>query len=308
MASFNTWAELQSDLQRRGLRPGDPSTQGIEQARAQHETYLAALQEGEQCDGNEQLLNDGATGGAPRCLLVRPQGLESADIGILYLRGAGWWGGSLASSRPVLHRLARETGCPVCAVDYRRTPEHAFPSQLDDVLVVMDRWIGGRTTEAGPLPNRWVIWGESAGASLALCAASRWIQTRESSRLCGLTLLYGNHAGPHVDSPRTRWLWDRYLANTPPQQHERAFALHQKLEGLPPTWVAVGEEDPLLFDSQQMQKALHNAGVSSTLRIMPGLPHSFAAMAPVLRPAARAFSECAAAARALGVSAQPPAA
>lgn len=307
--TFAHWVELARHLEACGLRPGDPSTQSLEEARRQHEAYWGELSRSEVLDGLEQRIvcSDGAhSGPRVRCCLIRPPHPVS-EVGILYLRGAGWWGGSLEGSRSVAHRLARESRLPVCIVDYRRSPEHAYPAQLVDVLTVM-RWWRRHGATLGVRSDRLVLWGESAGASLAVCAAASAapnvqegvLGKADMPSLAGMVLLYGNHAGPHQQSARSRWIWDAYLGGAALESALRGIPLHQPVEGLPPSFIVAGAEDPLLHDSRSMFERLRSSDVDVEFRVYPGLPHSFAAMASVLAPAALAFSECALAARRYG--------
>lgn len=290
---FETWPDLQRHLHDLGFAPGDPSLQGLEVARARHEAYLLALSAREQLDGHERIVTIQAGPRPLRLLLVEPQKRPPAPCGILYLRGAGWWGGSLASSRPVVHRLARETGMPVCAVDYRRIPEHPFPSQREDVLAALS-WLASPVDPHSSVPKRWILWGESAGASLAVCAATKVAHMAELEPLAGMVLLYGNHAGPQIHSERSRWIWEHYLAGLRQDEYGQAIPTLQISDGLPRAVLAVGLEDPLLNDSRRFHHHLRGEGLSSKLIEFAGLPHSFAAMAAMLQPAQAAFSECAA--------------
>lgn len=295
---FDHWPDLQAHLHGLGLKPGDPSTQDLEVARAQHEAYLLALSASEELDGRERLVSFDVDSRRHRVLTVEPQASKMPACGVLYLRGAGWWGGSLHSSRPVAHRVARETGMLVCAVDYRRIPEHPFPAQLDDVWAALS-WLSSHAAQAEGLPQRWILWGESAGASLAVCVAARASEAREGSSIDGLVLLYGNHGGPHVHVERSRWIWERYLAGLAPNGYARAIPALQKGHRLPAAYLAVGLDDPLLNDSRRMHHHWVGEGLASRLKEFAGLPHSFAAMAAMLRPAALAVADCAAAARSM---------
>ena len=52
---------------------------------------------------------------------------------IVFVRGAGWWAGSLASHDRTARLLANESGSAVCVVDYHRAPEWRFPTQIEEV-------------------------------------------------------------------------------------------------------------------------------------------------------------------------------
>ena len=81
---------------------------------------------------------------------------------MLYLHGGAYCVGSPATHRALTSRLARVTGLPVFAADYRLAPEHPFPAGLDDALAAY------RALQAdGPV----ILAGDSAGGGLALATA-----------------------------------------------------------------------------------------------------------------------------------------
>lgn len=58
-------------------------------------------------------------------------------------------------------------------------------------------------------------------------------------------------------------------------QDPRAAPLLADLSGLPPAYVMCGSLGPLLDDSRALHDKLRAARVDATLRIYPGVPHSF---------------------------------
>ncbi|NQC59313.1 alpha/beta hydrolase fold domain-containing protein, partial [Pseudomonas aeruginosa] len=74
--------------------------------------------------------------------------------------------GSPATHRAITTHLARRCAAEVCAVDYRRAPEHPFPAARDDALAVYLALL-----EAGHSPRRLLLAGDSAGGHLALSLA-----------------------------------------------------------------------------------------------------------------------------------------
>ncbi|KPE39135.1 alpha/beta hydrolase, partial [Pseudomonas aeruginosa] len=67
------------------------------------------------------------------CEWLRPRGVE-ARRRVLYLHGGAYLIGSPATHRAITTHLARRCAAEVCAVDYRRAPEHPFPAARDDAL------------------------------------------------------------------------------------------------------------------------------------------------------------------------------
>ncbi|MCH1275314.1 alpha/beta hydrolase fold domain-containing protein, partial [Pseudomonas aeruginosa] len=67
------------------------------------------------------------------CEWLRPRGVE-APRRVLYLHGGAYLIGSPATPRAITTHLARRCAAGVCAVDYRRAPEHPFPAARDGAL------------------------------------------------------------------------------------------------------------------------------------------------------------------------------
>ncbi len=86
---------------------------------------------------------------------------------MLYFHGGGYTFYA-AVTRHFIAMLAAWLGIPVFAPDYRLTPEHPHPAQLEDALAAY-RFMLGRGTD----PARLVVGGDSAGGHLVLMTLSR---------------------------------------------------------------------------------------------------------------------------------------
>lgn len=84
---------------------------------------------------------------------------------ILFFHGGGWATGDIDSYKPVCINIAKHTGYPVVAVDYRLAPEHKFPAAVDDCYFVMNA-IHDNYFE-GLVPEKIILVGDSAGGNIA---------------------------------------------------------------------------------------------------------------------------------------------
>jgi acetyl esterase/lipase len=114
---------------------------------------------------------------------------------IIWIHGGGWMRGSRRRLPPNLfenglHDLMVDAGYAVAAVDYRLAREAGFPGMLLDVKAAI-RWLRGHAAEFGIDAERVVLWGESAGAHLALMAA------------LGTGLDVAERTGEHLDRSET---------------------------------------------------------------------------------------------------------
>jgi acetyl esterase len=261
-------------IEQAGLKAGDPSSTPLDQARAQQDRYFAFLnEEPPQGVATTDLRIAGPHGDIP-LRIYRPAGTAGALPVLIFVRGSGWWAGGLDSHDRVMRLGALESGCAVVGLDYRRTPEHRHPTQVEELLASF-QWVRRDGAAHGLDGERCVFWGESAGATVSLSAAMR-LRDRGAALPAALLLFYGNFDGPKPGlRPQSRWFWQHYLGGDLDQPDPAAVPARQQVQGLPPAWLGVGDLDPLLADTLAMHARMVDAGVPCNLRRYPGLPHAF---------------------------------
>ena len=210
-----------------------------------------------------------------------PPGSRTDDpetAGVLYVHG-----GSFCLDRTALHdalasHLARATGLPVLAVDYRLAPEHPYPAAIDDVLTTW-RWL-----RSGRPADRLAILGDSAGAGLALSALLR-LRDEGADRpaafvgLCpwadltfsGASII--DNADTDVfmsDIELVSAFTELYLQGTPAATASPALA---DLHGLPDTLVHAGSHDMLADDARRIVDGVRRGGGRARLELWTHLPH-----------------------------------
>ena len=90
---------------------------------------------------------------------------------VMYIHGGGWMLGSIDSSNQLCLTLSKK-GFLVVSVAYRKTPEHVFPSCLNDNLNALS-WIGKNYQKFNGNISQLTITGESSGAHLAITTQIR---------------------------------------------------------------------------------------------------------------------------------------
>jgi acetyl esterase/lipase len=206
---------------------------------------------------------------------------------ILYLHGGGYCIGSPATHRAVTSRLARTTGLPVFAADYRLAPEHPFPAALDDAVSAYRSLL-----ESGPV----VIAGDSAGGGLALAtsltARNLHIDLPRALILFSpwADLATSVHAGEAAERDAVLsdgWLnacADHYLAGRDPTA-PLASPVYGDLRGLSPTLILAASDELLHGDAVRIHDALSKAGVAVRCEILSACWHGFQSHAGSLRAA-----------------------
>lgn len=210
--------------------------------------------------------------------VLAPQNRPSRGI-YLHIHGGGWTFGQADFQDPLLAQLAEATGLTAVSVDYRLAPEHPFPAAPDDCLKAA-RWA---LQQDGPV----FLGGESAGAHLALLTALR-LRDAGLKQATALVLIAGCFDLSLTPSVRN-WGSDKLVLNTRditmfaklfvPDFMDRRdpgiSPLYADLKSLPPCFLSVGTQDPLLDDSLFLHQRLQAAGVTSELAVAPGGCHVF---------------------------------
>ena len=222
---------------------------------------------------------------------------------LVFFHGGGWVIGDLDTHDVVCRKLADEGRLIVISVDYRRAPEHKFPSAVDDAITAT-KWIAGNAGQLGIDASRLMVGGDSAGGNLAAVVA---IAARDGNgpALAGQVLIYPatdfamthpSHREPETSILLThtviRWFRDHYLNAIADGQDWRASPARVKtLAGLPPAYVLTAGADPLRDEGDEYAQRLKQAGVAVTYRTFPGQFHGFFTMGKLLQQANVAASE-----------------
>ena len=182
---------------------------------------------------------------------------------VLYLHGGGMIMGSVALYDGPVARYVSNSGVPMLSVDYRRAPEHPYPTPIEDCYAGL-QWLGTHAAELGVDPARSAVMGDSAGGGLA-AALALLARDRGGPALARQILIY-----PMLD--------DR---NTVPDPEIVPFALwtyDDNITGwgaLPAAYIEVGQLDIFRDEDLAYAQRLSHAGVEVEFHLRPGVPHEF---------------------------------
>ncbi|UXH76216.1 alpha/beta hydrolase [Roseateles amylovorans] len=217
---------------------------------------------------------------------------------LLFFHGGGYVLGGLDSHDSLCRDLADLADCAVLAVDYRRAPEHRFPTAFEDAQDAA-AWVREHAARQGLDASRLAYGGDSVGGTLAtaLALADRAADLPQPV----LQLLLYPCVSAHQDSPshhrlasghlleaRTlQWMFAHYLRNESDRLDWRFAPLQaHSLHGLAPTHLALAEFDPLIDEGLAYAEALRSAGVRVSTKVYPGMVHDFARLGNVVEDAA----------------------
>jgi monoterpene epsilon-lactone hydrolase len=191
---------------------------------------------------------------------------------------------SMYSDRKAAAHIAKAAGIPSLVLNFRRSPEHKYPAQVDDLETAYS-WL----LDHGYQPNNIASVGHSIGGYLAVALAQR-LRDRgvalpgailSISPWCDPTLsgesIEGNAerdkllSRPLLEFFRSCWLDGTGVKFTDPQVN----LLNSELSGLPPMAVYYGEDELFVSEASEFGRLAQSAGNDVTVTGVPAGQHSF---------------------------------
>lgn len=240
--------------------------------------------------------------GAPAGLWFHPEQQPVDDSGsvVLYLHGGGY-AFYAEVSRRFAGLLAHWLRRPLFAPDYRLTPEHPYPAQLDDALAAYRSLL-----ERGIAPERIVVLGDSAGGHLALMLAVklRELALPQPSLVIGLSpwtdtggrgaSLFGNDVYDMVQGVQTA-TYSRWLKAGTSLTDRQISPIHQDFRGVAPIYLQAGGKEILVDMVRDFAEELRRQDVRVHLDVWTHMTHEFHAYADTLPESRDALDRIAAA-------------
>jgi acetyl esterase/lipase len=218
--------------------------------------------------------------------LYVPEKASSPLPVIVWVHGGAWLTGSKEGGGPALPFVGK--GYAVASINYRLSQHARFPAQIEDCKAAV-RWLRAHATAYHLDPDRFGVWGASAGGHLvALLGTSGDVKDLEgddgtpgqSSRVqavvdwfgpTDVTKMGGSHDQP--DSPEAK------LLGGPVQEHKdkaaRANPITYVSKDDPPFLIMHGDKDTTVpfGQSELLLEALKKVGVDATFRPVKGAGH-----------------------------------
>jgi acetyl esterase len=222
----------------------------------------------------------------------------------LFLHGGGWTLGTIRQA--VVDAACRErcigARCVVVAVDYRKAPEHKFPTGLNDCYAALC-WLADHAHELGVRPELITVGGQSAGGNLA---AALTLKVRDEGgppmafQLLEIPALDLTASQPSMIDLAAGYGFTRRALEKLRGDYLNALEdavnlyasplLAADLSGLPRAHIMTAEYDPLRDDGAAYARRLAEAGVPVTCTMHPGHIHGSGAYTKAM-PAARVWRD-----------------
>ena len=227
---------------------------------------------------------------------------------IVYYHGGGWVIGNIDEYHTLGCKLAERTSCAVVMVDYRKAPEHPYPTAVDDAYAALE-WTAARIAEIAGRTVPLFIAGDSAGGNISAVTAVR-ARDRGGPEIALQILIYPvtdavfnrpSYVDPENQLVLTReamvWFWDHYVPNPLQRMEPDASPLYTPdLSGLPPAVILTAEHDVLRDEGEDYAQRLEAVGVEVdfqrhkrqihgffTLLMLPGSERGFQQVVKAVR-------------------------
>jgi acetyl esterase len=193
---------------------------------------------------------------------------------LLYFHGGGFVVGDLDTHDAPCRVLCRHAGVHVVSVEYRKAPEHPFPSYVDDARRAYE-WAAAHA-------GRVAVGGDSAGGNLAAIIAIEYdpelalliYPAVDASRQRPSRQLFGQ--GFFLTDELMRWYTGHFMpAGSDPADPLRSPIFHPQLKRSSPALVVTAGFDPLRDEGEDYAAALRAAGVDVLAHRFRGLFHGF---------------------------------
>jgi monoterpene epsilon-lactone hydrolase len=221
--------------------------------------------------------------GGVEALWCVPAGSDDSAV-LLHNHMGGTVVASMHSDRKAAAHIAKAAGVPALVLNYRRSPEHKFPAQIEDVDDAY-RWL----LEQGYRAQNIASVGHSIGGNFAISLALRLRDSGAAPPGAILSIspwVDMTIANPTIDSNadadkllsrpllelfRSLWLDDTGVG----WNDARINLLAAELSGLPPTAIYYGEDELLAGEAAQLAQRSQAAGNDVFSRSVPAGQHSF---------------------------------
>jgi epsilon-lactone hydrolase len=203
---------------------------------------------------------------------------------LLHAHGGGTVIFSMHLDRKAVGHIAKAAGARALVLDYRRSPEHKFPAQIEDMEKAY-QWLLTKGIRAENI----AVTGQSIGGNLAvglaielrnkgieMPAAILSVSGWYDMELKNDTIKSNAKKDKLLSRPILEWFREAWLAGTDSTWNDpRVNLLYADLAGLPPIQVYYGDHELFVGEIVEFAKRAKDAGVDVGLHSVPEGQHNF---------------------------------
>jgi monoterpene epsilon-lactone hydrolase len=214
---------------------------------------------------------------------------------VLYFHGGGYAFYSKTHDN-LIASVAEATQARVLALDYRLTPEHRYPSQLEDALAAY-RWLLIQGCE----PKRLIIAGDSAGGNLTLATLLGLREAGLSQPALAIGLCPWTNLGLRESSLTRNAPYDwiqgfmavkcaEWFHGNPDVADPMLSPVYADLRGLAPIYLQTGGREILHDMIVDFARVAKKQGANVTLDVWENMNHDFQAYGDLIAESREAYA------------------
>lgn len=207
---------------------------------------------------------------------------------IVYFHGGGFVVGDLDTQDMIARGLSGGAESIVVSVDYRLAPEHKFPAAFEDGWAAV-QWAAAHAAELGGDAALMAVAGDSAGGVIA-SACALLAKQAGAPKLAAVLNWYGPGIhpipeegsaiefanGPVLRMDDAHYFWEMFITDESDYEDFRASPMKAAShDGLPATFIASAECDPIRDAVEAYGPVLEKSGVEVEVKRYPGMVHGF---------------------------------
>ncbi|HEX3090694.1 MAG TPA: alpha/beta hydrolase [Ilumatobacteraceae bacterium] len=221
-----------------------------------------------------------------------PEG-DGPHPGVMFFHGGGWVICSLDTHDNICRTICRDAEAVVVSVDYRMAPEFRYPTAVHDCFGAT-KWVSENAASLDIDAGRLAVSGDSAGGNLS-AVVTQMARDAGGPAIAFAALIYPavdmtrkggsldeNASGYFLETEGMEWFMGHYLTDAQRAEPLASPLLHENLAGLPDTFIATCEFDPLRDEGEAYGDALRASGGHVTTKRYDGLIHGVANMSGAL--------------------------
>lgn len=237
----------------------------------------------------EELNIAGGPSGEVSIRILRPKNAPETLPVLVYIHGAGWVFGNSHTHDRLSRELATGAEIAVVFVNYSLSPEHKYPTAIEEIYAVVE-WIAKEGSTKGLDASQLYVGGDSVGGNMT-AAITLMSKERSGPKIQKQLLFYPVTdasfdtesyqqfaEGYFLQRDGMKWFWDQYTTDPNERAQITASPLRattEQLSGLPEALVITGEADVLRDEGEAYANKLREAGVTVTAVRFQGIIHDF---------------------------------
>jgi acetyl esterase len=227
--------------------------------------------------------------------IVKPANAKGILPVFIFIHGGGWVLGDFPTHKRMVRDLVVNSGAAAVFVNYTPSPEARYPVAINQIYEAT-KWVAANGAQIGVDGKRLAVVGNSVGGNMSAVTALM-AKDKQGPKIKLQVLLwpvtdaafdtesYNKFAeGYFLSKKMMMWFWDNYSPDAATRKEIYASPLQAtkaQLQGLPPAFIVVAENDVLRDEAEAYARKLDEAGVTVTSVRFNGMIHDWGLLNPL---------------------------